>query len=306
MFKTYITTAAFSLVLLACNDNNNSTNNISKDNAMDSTNMVQNASRIEGPAGALYINHINEVDEGIPVLFLHSFGGSSEHWKQQIDHIRKQRKTAAFDFRGHGRSEAAKDSAYNVENLVKDVEAVIDELGWDQVILVGHSMGGAAAVAYAGEHPTKVAGLFLVGTPGKADPNMAKQIVASLESDKYQQVMDDYMKKLLSNAKPPTDTLVMQGVQELSKPVTLAIVKGQFAYDPLPAINRYRGPKLIVYGDGEKDQPGALFMQAKDVPNRNIKETSHWIQIDKADEFNEVLDGFIANAEKQRNSSIRK
>lgn len=261
---------------------------------MDTINMVQSTGRIQGPAGALYIdNNNNKVNEGIPVLFLHSFGGSSEHWEQQLRHVRQHRYAAAFDFRGHGRSEAANNSSFTVEALVKDTETVVDELGWDQVILVGHSMGGSTAIAYADAHPNKVAGLIMVGTPGKSDPQQAKQIIAMLESEQYQHVMDDYMKKLLTGAKRPTDEVVMQGVQELSKPVSLQIIKGQFAYDPLPALNRYKGPRLIIYGDGEHNQPNALYMQAGDIPSKHVDETSHWIQIDKPEEFNNILDEFL-------------
>lgn len=261
---------------------------------MDTNTVSVKTGRIEGPAGALYIdNDNNSVNEGIPVLFLHSFAGDSGHWKQQLDHVRTKRQAAAFDFRGHGRSDPADNADYNVEALVKDVEAVIKELRWDKVILVGHSMGGSTAIAYARAHPEKVMGLMMVGAPGKSDPGQSKQIIAALESDKYQMVMDDYMKMLLTNAKRPSDEIVMQGVQSISKPVTMEIVKGQFAYDPLPGIKAYRGPKLIVYTSGEAGRPESLHAQAKDVPSKLIPETSHWIQLDKPEEFNEVLDHFL-------------
>lgn len=261
---------------------------------MDNLKTVTGSGHIDGPAGALYVDNDNQsVQEGIPVLFLHSFGGSTEHWKQQLDHVRTKRQAAAFDFRGHGRSEAAEDANYNVEALVKDVEAVMDELGWPQAILVGHSMGGTAAIAYADAHPTRVAGLVLSGTPGRSDPEQAKQIMAALDSEQYQMVMDEYMKKLLTNARPPTDTLVMAGMQELSKAVSLQVIRGQFAYNPLPALQRYQGPKTIVYSSGEQNQPNALYRQASDIPSQLIADTSHWTQLDKPEKFNEILDRFI-------------
>lgn len=298
-------TAAF-LVLISCNNDNKSGSNISKENTMDTMNAVQTG-RIDGPVGALYIDNKNTtVNEGIPVLFLHSFGGSSEHWKQQLDHVRQHRQAAVFDFRGHGRSDSANNSAYAVEQLVKDVEAVMDELGWDKAILVGHSMGGSTAIAYADAHPNKVAGLMMVGTPGKSDPEQSKQIIASLESDQYQRVMDDYMKKILTGAKRPTDELVMQGVQKLNKPVSIQIIKGQFAYNPLPALGRYNGPKLIIYSDGENKQPNALYAQAKDIPSKHVEGTSHWIQIDKGEEFNKILDEFLDTADKPVDTRIKK
>src|SRR5688572_25409431 len=95
----YIFFAASFLLLISCKDDKNSTDTISKAKTKDTMNIVQKPGRIDGPVGALYIDNNNTIDEGIPVLFLHSFGGSSEHWKQQLEHVRKHRQAAAFDFR---------------------------------------------------------------------------------------------------------------------------------------------------------------------------------------------------------------
>jgi pimeloyl-ACP methyl ester carboxylesterase len=256
---------------------------------------AQKSGRIQGPVGAIYIDNNNsDIQEGIPVLFLHSFGGSIEHWQQQLEYVRQHRQAAAFDFRGHGQSEASDNASYSVEALVKDVEAVMDELGWQRVVLVGHSMGATTALAYADAHPNRAAGLILAGSPGKSDPAQAKQIMAALESEQYPHVMADYMKRILTGARRPTDEIVMRGVQEISRPVSLQIIKGQFDYDPLPAISRIGVPVMIVYADGELELPNALSRQAKHIPSRHIEGTSHWMHMDKGDEFNKVLDEFLS------------
>lgn len=306
MLKSILPYSAIVIALFSCNDNNS--DNISKENTMDSTQTVaQKSGRINSPTGAIYINNENsKVNEGIPVLFLHSFGGSSEHWKNQLDHIRTKRQAAAIDFRAHGQSDPSTDSNYSVPALVKDVEAAMQELGWDKVILVGHSMGASTALAYAAEHPKKTVAVLLTGAPGRTDPKQAKQVIASLESDQYQQVMDEYMKRLLQNAKSPTDRIVLEGVQKLSRPVTMAIVKGQFEFNPLPELIRFTGPAMIIYTTGESNQPNALFNQAKDIPSKLIPETSHWIQLDKPDEFNQALDSFLVMVDQKVNPPIKK
>lgn len=65
--------------------------------------------------------------------------------------------------RGHGRSERPTDaSLFRVPALVGDVEAVVDALDLDRIVLVGHSMGASIALEYAAQHPDRVAGLVLV------------------------------------------------------------------------------------------------------------------------------------------------
>lgn len=262
---------------------------------MDTVNKQAASGRIKGPEGYLYIeNNGNETSPEIPVLFLHAYTGSHEQWKEQLDHLRQNRKAAAFDFRGHGQSDTSRASNYSVESLVKDVEAAIDKLGWDQLVLVGHSMGGSTAVAYADAHPNRVAGLLLTGAPGRSAPEQSKQIMASLESQQYNQVMDSYMKKLLTGASSHTNSSVMNGYRKISKDASLQIIRGQFAYNPLPAINRYKGPITIVYADAEKDQPNALYNQVDDaISKKRIEGTSHWMQMDKPEQFNQIMDEFL-------------
>jgi pimeloyl-ACP methyl ester carboxylesterase len=161
-------------------------------------------------------------------------------------------------------------------------------------------MGGSSAISYAAIEPERVAGLVLVGTPGKTPQEQSKPIIASLESDQYDKVMDDYMKSLLVNAKPEVDSLVRKGSKKISKEASLIIIKDLFAYDPLPLLQRYPGPKLIVSTTREAEQPNALFKQLGDVPYKTIAGTSHWVQLDKPDEFNKILDEFIERVEKKK------
>jgi pimeloyl-ACP methyl ester carboxylesterase len=287
----------FAGMLFACNSKDNTVEN-TKDTTMSTTLELEHGTRIKGPAGSLFVD--DGGTGGIPVIFLHSFGGSTEHWENQLEHLRKTRRAVAFDFRGHGKSDLPMDSEYSAQAIAEDLKSVIDSLGIDRFILVGHSMGGSSAISYAAIEPERVAGLMLVGTPGKTPEAQSKPIIASLESDQYDKVMGDYMKSLLANAKPEVDSLVMKGSKKISKEASLIIIKDLFAYDPLPLLQRYPGPKLIVTTTRESEQPNALFKQLGDVPYKTIAGTSHWVQLDKPDEFNKILDEFIERVEKKK------
>ncbi|HVF61612.1 MAG TPA: alpha/beta fold hydrolase [Thermoanaerobaculia bacterium] len=98
---------------------------------------------VNGPAGQLYVDDGGA--GGLPVVFVHSYAGSGAHWAAQLAHLRPTRQAVAFDFGGHGRSEAPAAGDYAVESLAADIAAVVDALGLGRFVLVGHSMGGAAA-----------------------------------------------------------------------------------------------------------------------------------------------------------------
>jgi pimeloyl-ACP methyl ester carboxylesterase len=137
--------------------------------------------RIAGPAGTLV------VDDGghgsVPVVFVHSYAGSKAHWSHALAHLRKSRRAIAFDVRGHGQSSPPAGNVYAPDALAADIGAVVDALALDRFVLVGHSMGSSAAIAYAAAHPQRVAGLLLLGAPAEVPPEQARKIVAAIEAD---------------------------------------------------------------------------------------------------------------------------
>lgn len=263
---------------------------------MKTSTLEHKSNRIQGQEGFIYI------DDGgvgnVPVIFLHSFGGSTSHWKDQLDHLRASRRAIAFDFRGHGNSDSSSMSVYTSEALAGDIAAVVDSLDLERFILVGHSMGGSAAVAYADTHPVRVAGLVLAGTPGKTPEEISKAVVSALESDAYQKVMDDYMKQLLQDAAPQVSSVVNEGVKKLSRKTTIKITQALFEFDPIDKIKKYPGPKFIISTSNEVRQPNALSGQLPGVPCKIINGASHWLQLDKPQEFNKILDDLLAQIDR--------
>lgn len=257
---------------------------------------------IKGSAGRLFVSDGGA--GGIPVLFLHSFGGSIRHWENQLEHLRINRRAIAFDLRGHGQSEAPANHDYRIESLSNDIAAIADSLGLKKFVLAGHSMGGSAAIEYAGNHPDKVAGLLVIGTPGKTPPEQSLPVIASLESEKYAMVMENYMKKLLAGSTLTTNKLERDGINMIPKEASISIIKAVFKYDPLPSLRDYPGPKLIV-SRSDEEQPNSLHRFFPGIPYKTIEETSHWIQLDKPNEFNRIMDAFLAGVDKKNKDDER-
>lgn len=245
---------------------------------------------VDGQAGRLHVEASGE--GGLPVVFLHSFGGNTTHWAEQMERLDGSRKVIAIDLRGHGESDAPAPPDYRVESLASDVEVAVDALlPAERFVLVGHSMGGATAVAYADANAARVAGLVLLGTPGKSPAAMAEQVLASLQAD-YEGGMASYTDRLLESAKPEVANRIRAEMQKIPREESLAIIAAVFAYDPLPALQRYTGPTLIVdtpHGEG----PTALHTQLPDIPREVISGTSHWPHLDKPKEFDAILEGFL-------------
>lgn len=252
---------------------------------------------IKSSFGSIYYEDSGE--GGLPVVFVHSFGGSTLHWEAQVNHLKKSRRVITLDLRGHGRSDAPNKMEYAIDSLATDIAAVVDSLNINRFVLVGHSMGGAAVIAYAGAHPQRIAGLLLAGTSGKSSAKEAKPIIASLESKDYDKVMESYMKGILTNAKPEVDALEREGMKRLSKETSLSIIKAIFQFDPLIPLKRYKGSMLIV-ATPEENQPTALYKQMPNIPHKIMTGTSHWMHMDKPEEFNQILDDFLKTVDAEK------
>ena len=247
------------------------------------------AAVVDGSAGKLY------VDDGgkgsLPVVFLHSFAGDTSHWTAQLQHLRKARRAIAIDLRGHGQSAAPRNGDYSVESLSNDVETVVNSLGLTRFVLVGHSMGGSTAVAYAASHPGNVAGLVLASAAGKISPDKAEKIIAAMNAD-FDKVYGDYWNKLLTGAKPEVARHLNEGKAAMKRDAALEIIKAIFAFDPVPALVSYPGPKLAIITP-ENNTPADLQNLVDDLPSKEIANTSHWLHMDKPEEFNLLLDEFL-------------
>lgn len=246
---------------------------------------------VRGPVGRLFIDDGGE--GGLPVLFVHSFAGSSAHWSSQLAPLRKERRAIAMDLRGHGESSAPVNKDYRIDQLARDIAAVADKLHLGRFVLVGHSMGGAAAAAYAGEHPDRLAGLVLVGTPGRTAPEESKPIIDSLHQD-YDKVMAGYWASLLKGARPEVRQQLKHEMDAVEHDASLAMIEACFHFDPMASLQHYDGPVLLV-DTPHGDSPGALHNLLPQLDRHLMNGTSHWPQLDKPRTFNRALDGFLAD-----------
>jgi len=255
---------------------------------------------IAGPAGNLFVRDGGPSAGGqaeLPVLFVHSLGGNGGQWALQLDHLRRTRRAAALDLRGHGDSDPADDGDYSIEALAADVAAVADQLALRRFVLAGHSLGGSVAVEYAGRHPERVAGLLLVDPNGdqtRIPQKQAAAFVKAIAADPLAE-MEWHFRQILVNGDPSASGWVLEDLRLTDAAAIAGAIESSFRHQPLPALARYGGPKLSVVSD-MNDLPFSLHNLAADLPARLIPGTGHWLQMDRPAAFNRILDEFLAEA----------
>ncbi len=128
--------------------------------------------------------HVEERgNEGLPLVFLHYWGGSSRTWDHVTAILSGSHRTFAIDHRGWGQSEAPP-SGYGLADLAADAQGVIDALNLRDYVLVGHSMGGKVALLMASRQPQGLAGLVLVA-PSPPQPMRMPTEVREMMAQAY-------------------------------------------------------------------------------------------------------------------------
>ncbi|MFZ2003695.1 MAG: acetoin dehydrogenase dihydrolipoyllysine-residue acetyltransferase subunit [Stellaceae bacterium] len=104
--------------------------------------------------------------DGPAIVFIHGFGADLNTWMFNQPALAERHRTVALDLSGHGGSTKTLDFALDAAGFGADVDHVLAALGIDRVHLVGHSMGGAIAIAFAAAQPERVASLTLIAASG--------------------------------------------------------------------------------------------------------------------------------------------
>lgn len=123
------------------------------------------------------INDINIAYErrevGTPLVLIHGFPLDHTTWDALVPHIEGQADVILPDLRGMGQSDlehsGAPQGAYTVADMAADIAGLLDALQIEKAVVVGHSMGGYVAMAFARAYPQRLAGLGLVSTQALAD-----------------------------------------------------------------------------------------------------------------------------------------
>lgn len=230
----------------------------------------------------------------LPVLFVHGNGANLTQWRAQLDHVRATRRAVAFDLRGMGQSEPARNGQYSPDAMADDVQAVADALHLNRFVIVGHSYGGSVVAAYAAKHPERVAGVVFADAAGavKIPPEAAEKFKAAVLKNK-DAVAAQWFAPILKDASDDVKKAVLDSVHNANTDAFIGALDSLRYFDAKQAIDAYHGPRLAIYAVPIQSE-ASLNVQFPAIPAKGMQGVSHWLMMDKPDEFNALLDQFLA------------
>jgi len=118
--------------------------------------------------------------EGQPLIILHGLFGSSDNWQTQGKKLAEYFEVYLVDQRNHGESPWSDEFSYEI--MAEDLNDFITDHQLDDMILIGHSMGGKTAMQFAQKYAAKIAKMIIVDMGVKEYPIHHETIIEGLQS----------------------------------------------------------------------------------------------------------------------------
>lgn len=241
------------------------------------------------------INLYYEVHGSGPVILLtHGFSATSQMWHDQIDALSGDYRLVLWDMRGHGQSDAPDDqSLYTEAATVADMAALLDEVGADQAIVGGLSLGGYMSLAFHLAHPERTRALMIFDSgPGYKNADARRQWNETVE-----ETARDLEVRGLERLKSRSPE--MAGSRHRSAEGLVRAARGMMAQQDdriIRSLAEIHVPTLVLVGDRDTPFIDAAEYMAARIPNAVkavIPDAGHAANIDQPAAFNEAVTAFL-------------
>jgi 3-oxoadipate enol-lactonase len=199
--------------------------------------------------------HVEDRGSGPPLVLVHGLGGSTAIWRKVADGLAERHRVVAYDLRGLGLS-GASEPARSLRMLTGDLRRLLDHLALERVALLGHSLGGAVALAFTAEHPERVGAVVGVAAPSVSPPEQREHLAdraATARRDGMEPIAALHAERGLPQAfrdAHPDDVVVYRSIIAGSDPEGYAALCGVIAdLDLSRELESIRAPVLLLQGE---------------------------------------------------------
>jgi len=187
-----------------------------------------------------------------PLVLIHGAGGDHLSWPPEVRRLPDYR-VITLDLPGHGKSDGP--GCQSIEDYARRVVKFLDVSGFSRAVFVGHSMGGAIALALALDCPDRVAGMVLISTgaclpiPSSVIENAANQSTLLLAIERLQEM------SFGSQTSPALSEISFKRLAEIRQPLLLGDLVACDRFNIAGHLGAIRSPALVVCGTEDKLTP---------------------------------------------------
>ena len=226
------------------------------------------------------------------VVFVHGWGDSLAAWAPHVAAVSPPYSVVLLDLAGHGRSGRGR-KAWTIEAFADDVRAVCDALRVKRAVLVGHSMGGPIILETALRSPDRIAGLVPIDILVDVDRVRAADDRAAFFRHMREDFKGAVTSLVVSLFPPHADEASVARIvaMEMANDPAMMVpaLESAMAYDVRAALSRIRVP---VFAINASISPTSIEHNRKYAPQYQaviMNSVSHWLMLDRPDEFDTNL-----------------
>lgn len=245
------------------------------------------------------VSYLTAGDSAAPaVLLIHGSGVSAGYWVNQLRGLLDAFRVAAIDLPGHGESDPIPQAS--VEEYAETVARFLEALGTGPVLVVGHSLGGAVAIALAARRPDAVRGLVLLASCAKLSwvESARERLLPYLPGALWKILFLSTARKLLFAPGVPSHTVGL-GMQELRSCRAETMLKDLRAAKAMDLTRQATGldvPTLILCGSQDRLTPPALSAELRELIPRSrlriIDGAGHMLLLEEPTRVNQEILSF--------------
>lgn len=259
--------------------------------------------------------YYEERGEGQPIVLVHGLDGNHSDWAHQLDALSDEYRVIAYDIRGSGYTGSSDERSYSIELFADDLHVLVDKLGLDEPVVVGHSMGAKVAITYAARYPDDLSALIFAST---SHPDTDTRLLPTLLFKglylplqvstigllgwEAKQAVDEWVNKRVFGS---TDSEVDE--ESLSVDVPKEMTAREFwkrntaSFDGEPGdleVSNVTAPTLVLYGENDA---GLIVESAGDVTDEvsapaeegKLEDAGHDLPRHHPETFNQAVSDFL-------------
>lgn len=255
---------------------------------------------------ALSFRHYGK--QGEPVIILHGLFGSAQNWNTIARRLAVTHRVYALDLRNHGRSPRAHAMSY--QDLADDVRAFIEGHKLENVTLLGHSMGGKAAMVLALTHGPLVNSLIAVDIAPVAYAHSFMPFIEAMQGIDLKTVtrrseVDQAVSKEVADARIRNfllHNLIRTDGQfhwQINLPVVAVYMQELVGFPESLQGHAYTGKTLFLYGEASDyvrpEHRAIIHAMFPAAEIMGIPEAGHWVHAEQPDVFVDKVNAFMAS-----------
>ena len=232
------------------------------------------------------------------MLFIHGWCCDRSYFAPQVDHFSGTHRVVAVDQRGHGKSDAAADGDYSIAAFAADAAELIETLGLDRPVLVGHSLGGLVSLGLASARPDLVRGVVMVDPApiviGDELRAMFGGLLASLETDEGRRAF-------VAGMFAPTDDAerkarIVDSMSAVDPTVAVPALGGILDFDAVGALKTITVPVATIGSAVPINEGMTLREHRPDIIVGQTLGAGHFNQLEVPDQVNAMIEQFLRTA----------